>query len=152
MWPLHAISEAIVGIDIHSSYIRCSWIQETTSQYNLKACTQQPLLHYEVIDLVLYNSSHIKQCIIKFLHQHQLRNAYAVLACDTIQHSLPREILMQYQLVALCVPLNCIMITSCATAKKATENLLPLSPSFNTLKKHEALEVIGLHILGKSLL
>lgn len=152
MWPLYPLSNALIGISITSHFVSCSWVQEVGTQYCLNAYTKQPLLAYEVIDVVLYNSSRIRQLIIQFLYQYNVQNAYAIVACESTHTFLPQEIIMQYQLLVLNIPLNCIMITSCDTAKKASENVLTLSASFNNLKKTEVLESIGLYKLGKKYL
>lgn len=154
MWPLYQLSHEIIGITITSTYLSCSWIQKITSEYFLKAYSKQLNIQHEVIDFVMYNPSKIKYFLEQFLHSNNIYNAYAIFAVENSHDVVQKHIIMQYQLLALSIPLNCIMVTSCDSIMQNTQDsvYLPFSSSFNNLEKNEILHNIGLHIIGKKLL
>lgn len=146
MWPLYPLSDVIIGITITSNYTSCSWVEQQDSHFYLKAYTKQPHQEYEIMNSVIYNSSKIKKTLQQFLHTYNIHNAYAVLA---IEHALPdMRIIMQYQLLSINIPLNCIMIISHDTINQMHYSYT-LSNSCD-ITKDEALYNIGLYILGKN--
>lgn len=106
MWPLKPISHTFVGITITSQHLTCTWVANSV----LKTYEQHPFHNYEVMQGVLYNPSALQSMIRAFLHAHNLANAYAVIALEDCGNYTAEQI-MQYQLLALAVPLHCIMIT-----------------------------------------
>ena len=158
MWPLYPLSCEIIGVTITSSYISCSWVQQVASDYMFKAYIKKSHEDYEVVQGALYNSSKIKKTLQQFLHTYNLHNAYAVLAIENMQGKNPSsfltmpgtEIIMQYQLLAISIPLNCIMIVPHNTVAHTTEHSYTLSNSC-AIAKDEALYNIDLYMLGKKL-
>ena len=154
MWPLYPLSNKIISITITPEYLSCCWIEKTNTKYYLKAYSKQQLIQYEIIDIILCNPSSIKRYILQFLHDNNVYNAYVVFACENKKNTIPRELIMQYQLLVLSIPLNCIMITSCISAITTAQHYihsLKLSDTFNKLKKEDILQNIGLYLMGKKI-
>ena len=154
MWPLYPLSNTIIGITTTPEYISCCWIEEANTEYYLKAYSKRPLAQYEVIDTILCNPSSIKHHILQFLHDNNLYNVYVVFACENAKNTMRKEFTMQYQLLVLSIPLNCIMITSCMSAITTAQHYihsLKLSDTFNKLEKKDMLHNIGLYLMGKKI-
>lgn len=152
MWPLYPLSEEIVTIIATSKFLSCSWIEQTPSQYNLKAYARYPIAQHEIINSIIFNSSYIKRHITEFLNEHGLYHAFAGIACEEDQKTLPPEVIMQYQLLAMSIPLNCIIITSLDSFEPSALPTLQLASRFEELEPEEIIQTIGLFAQIKELL
>lgn len=153
MWPLHPLTNQVIGITITQNYLVCSWVEEISSVLHLKGYTKQPFLKHEVIDGVLYNFAAVTAHIQKFINRYSLNHAHAIIDVEKSTNLLTKELIMQYQLLALRIPVHCIMITSYINKdRKPSGNALCHEPTFHILEPNEADYIIDLYTIGKKLL
>jgi len=161
MWPIPVLEHELVSISFFPDALVCSWIQKTktgTAPLVLRAYQHYPLTNLELENLIPFNPTVIKKCIISFLREHGLQNAFVTFClCNDsgvmekfvampistphrsdfgiaqssnmlweyrylypndhgqyvfYVYSIPRSLILQYQLLAVAAQCNLITITT----------------------------------------
>ena len=87
MWPIPTLKNEFVSVFFSSDTIACCWIQKTTAGLApliVRAYQRYTLDNVQIIHLIPFNPTKIKEYIQVFLSQHKLDNAFITFCLDGI--------------------------------------------------------------------